>query len=164
MSLFIYETHSILKTEPNLTFHLVDNFDVLAVFVGPHVTSIGPYAFTDCTKLHTVSFTSDSMLRRIGDWAFYNTNLQNITIPRNVTHLGEYCFAVCPLNTVTFQNAVALMDADCTQFYRTSIQSIHYNFVHSYEQLSPVSKNLYHQLKLDFFESSYDQYVDLTIE
>ncbi len=160
MSLYVYETYSILKTETTLTLNLMDNFEILAVFVGPHVTSIDNYAFIDCTKLHTVSFTPDSMLRRIGDWAFYNTGLQNITIPQNVTHLGEYCFSVCPLKTVTIQNAVALMDADCTQFYRTSIQSVHYSYVHSYEQLSPVSKNLYHQLKLDFFESSYGQYID----
>ena len=53
------------------------------------VTSIGDYAFSDCTGLTSISIPNS--VTSIGDYAFYGcTGLTSITIPSSVTSIGEY--------------------------------------------------------------------------
>ena len=55
------------------------------------VTSIGQYAFNDCSSLQSITIPSN--VTSIGQYAFNGcSSLQSITIPSNVTSIGDYAF------------------------------------------------------------------------
>ena len=61
---------------------------------GLPVTSIGDYAFQNCTSLTSVAI-SDSVTS-IGSYAFwYCINLTNVVIPNNVKNIGSFAFYEC---------------------------------------------------------------------
>jgi hypothetical protein len=70
------------------------------------VTSIGNWAFNECTYLTGV--TIPSSVSSIGDAAFnYCTNLAGVTIPGRVTSIGDYAFNNCAhLSSVTIGGGV----------------------------------------------------------
>ncbi|WP_321437231.1 leucine-rich repeat domain-containing protein [uncultured Bacteroides sp.] len=70
------------------------------------VTSIGDYAFYNCTGLTSVTIGNGVI--SIGDYAFYAcTGLTSITIPNSVTFIGNYAFAYCQyLTSITIPNSV----------------------------------------------------------
>ena len=58
------------------------------------VTSIGNYAFLNCSRLTGV--TIPASVTSIGDWAFSGcSGLTGVTIPASVTSIGEYAFYDC---------------------------------------------------------------------
>ena len=75
------------------------------------VEEIEQRAFEDCRSIKTITFggapagapgrfnapaASTSLLRRIGNWAFYNAHeLQNLEIPEGVTEIGDGAFYGC---------------------------------------------------------------------
>ena len=70
------------------------------------VTSIGDYAFWECTGLTTV--TIPNSVTSIGRSAFYNcTGLTSVTIGNSVTSIGNSAFSGCSgLTSVTIPNSV----------------------------------------------------------
>lgn len=70
------------------------------------VTSIGYRAFEDCKNLKEV--TIGNGVTSIGDEAFKNcTSLTNVTIPNSVTSIGDYAFYYCEsLTKVTIGSSV----------------------------------------------------------
>ena len=55
----------------------------------------------------TGSYTIPSSVTSIGDWAFSNcTNLTSVLIPNSVTSIGIYAFTQCGLTSVTIPNSV----------------------------------------------------------
>ncbi|MBO5234253.1 MAG: leucine-rich repeat domain-containing protein [Alistipes sp.] len=70
------------------------------------VTSIGNYAFYDCTSLTSV--TIPNSVTSIGTYAFnYCTGLTSVTIPNSVTSIGSSAFHNCTsLTSVTIPNSV----------------------------------------------------------
>lgn len=69
---------------------------VVSVIIGTDVTTIGNYAFSDCTELTSV--TIPNTVKSIGDYAFYgcnNSNFNAIVIPDSVITIGEYAFKDC---------------------------------------------------------------------
>ena len=74
-------------------------------FDGP-ITSIGDYAFYECSAL--TSITIPSSVKSIGDLAFVNcSSLPFVTIPNSVTSIGQSAFHGCSsLTYITIPNSV----------------------------------------------------------
>ena len=75
--------------------------------IGDGVTSIGEWAFSNCTSLTSV--TIPNSVTSIGNFAFYHCDsLTSITIPNSVTSIGDYAFSGCSsLTSVTIPNSVS---------------------------------------------------------
>ena len=68
--------------------------NLTSVTIGNSVTSIGDWAFSDCTGLTSV--TIPDSVTSIGEEAFYNCRgLTSVTIPDSVTSIGEDAFKYC---------------------------------------------------------------------
>lgn len=64
------------------------------IVIGDEVTSIGDYAFEDCTNVKSIKIGSS--VTKIGDSAFhYCENLSEIIIPNSVVSIGEEAFYHC---------------------------------------------------------------------
>lgn len=67
----------------------------------------------------SISFNGDVDDLHIGSYAFYNTNIQNLTLPGGSLTLGDYCFGNnLSLKTVEFGNGVSKIGDYC--FYKCS--------------------------------------------
>ena len=84
----------------------VDGEEITKVFIPDSVTSIGDYAFSDCSGLTSVSIPNS--VTSIGEEAFYGCSaLTSVTIPNSVTYIGNafgeceqlYCEAESKPNT-----------------------------------------------------------------
>ena len=80
--------------------------NIKSVTIGNSMTSIGSFAFSDCSRL--TSITIPDSVTSIGYSAFYGcSGLTSITIPDSVTSIGGFAFAVCSgLTSVTIGNSV----------------------------------------------------------
>ena len=87
------------------------------------VTSIGDYAFYECTSL--TSITIPNSVTSIGDYAFLNCrSLTSVTIPNSVTSIGDYAFYDCEsLTSVTIPDSVTSI-GDSTFSYCRSLTSV----------------------------------------
>lgn len=65
---------------------------------------IGDYAFSGCTSLQTVGFSSSTSCKTLGYMAFKGvTSLTSITLPAGLEKVGDYAFYECSnLSNVTF--------------------------------------------------------------
>ena len=69
------------------------------------VTSIGDYAFTGCTGMTSV--TIGNSVTSIGCWAFSNCSFTSVTIPNSVTSIEYDAFQACKnLTSLTVGNSV----------------------------------------------------------
>lgn len=58
------------------------------------VTSVGAYAFTDCTSLTNIIFPGS--VTNIGERAFFGCNLLNVVkLPQNLIRIGSCAFGAC---------------------------------------------------------------------
>ena len=75
-------------------------------FTATDVTTIGYYAFSDCSAL--TSITLPDAVTTIGYYAFSNCSaLTSITLPDAVTTIGDYAFSDCSaLTSITLPDAV----------------------------------------------------------
>ena len=79
---------------------------IKTVTIDNSVTSIGEYAFYECSKL--TSITIPNSVTSIGDYAFgFCSSLTSVTIPNSVTSIGNNAFYNCrSLTSVTIPNSV----------------------------------------------------------
>ena len=77
-----------------------------SVTIGNSVTSIGNWAFRDCSSLTSIIIPNS--VTSIGDHAFYDcSSLTSITIPNSVTSIGYEAFLECrSLTSITIPNSV----------------------------------------------------------
>ena len=124
-----------------------ENESVKQVIIGDGVTTIGEWAFLDCSSLTSVtipnsvttigkrafsdcpyltSVTIGNGVTTIGDWAFYRCfSLTSVTIPNSVTTIGSDAFSYCrALTSVTIPNSVTTIGNsafyDCIYNHRTT--------------------------------------------
>jgi len=93
--------------------------------ISNNITSIGSYAFFQCTKLTSVELPSS--ITAIKDSTFsYCSNLKSVTIPASVTSIGITAFGNCTnLQTVTFGANSQLTSIGQQAFYNcTKLTSI----------------------------------------
>ena len=81
-------------------------FGVKRIIVGDGVTTIGEYAFSNCSSLTSV--TIPNSVTTIKEYAFSNcSSLTSVTIPNSVTTIGDNAFNGCSsLTSVTIPNSV----------------------------------------------------------
>ena len=74
------------------------------------VTSIGNFAFFDCSSL--TSFVIPNSVTSIGIYAFYDcSGLTSIEIPNSVTSIGDYAFSGCSgLTSIEIPNSVTSIE------------------------------------------------------
>jgi hypothetical protein len=139
-SAFIEVTLSLISIESgNNTFVLENDFliDVLhhkliqnfskssGIEIGRNIEIVGSNCFSSCKSLSSITFESNSHLRRIESEVFSFSKLQSILIPRNVEILGSKCFSYCKsLSSITFESNSHLTRIESEAFYKSSLQSI----------------------------------------
>ncbi len=81
-------------------------YDIKRIIIGDGVTTIGEFAFTNCSTLTSV--TIPNSVTEIGEFAFeYCRALTSVTIPNSVTKIRDLAFAGCSaLTSVTIPNSV----------------------------------------------------------
>ena len=82
-----------------------------SVTIPNSVTSIGEYAFSDCSLK---SITISDSVTSIEKWTFYHcSSLTSIVIPDSVTSIGESAFSCCSsLKSITISNSVTSIWGD----------------------------------------------------
>ena len=77
--------------------------DIIIDFIPNTVTSIGEAAFYNT---FLINVTIPNSVTSIGNWAFAYTGLTNVTIPNSVTFIGNYAFYNNSLTSITIPNTV----------------------------------------------------------
>ena len=77
------------------------------------------------SRIKLIQFVSDSKLQTINREAFFNSSIENITIPSSVTLIGKSAFGLCSkLQQIEIPNDSKLQKIDTFAFYSSSIKSI----------------------------------------
>ncbi len=80
--------------------------ELIWVYGSPSGISVGTEAFLGCDNLNTVSNLSN-----VGERAFYNTNLVNVSFTNNTTRLERDAFSGTKINSVVLPASLQTMDS-----------------------------------------------------
>ena len=102
-----------------------DCSNLTSVTIPNSVTTIGKYAFSDCSGLTSV--TIGNSVTTIGGHAFSGcSGLTSVTIPNSVTTIGESAFSGCSsLTSVTIPNSVTTI-GDYAFYSCSSLKDVYY--------------------------------------
>ena len=100
-----------------------EDTEITNLVIPNSVTSIGNYAFDNCSVLTSV--TIPNSVTSIGDYAFAGCSvLTSVTIPNSVTRIGYAAFCGCyKLTSITIPNSVASIEGSAF-YYCPSLTSI----------------------------------------
>ena len=92
---------------------------VKKVVIKDGVTSIGKYAFCNCSNLKSITILDS--VTSIGDFAFSDcSSLTSITIPDSVTSIGDFAFSGCSsLTSITIPDSVTSIGDDAFSYCRS---------------------------------------------
>ena len=104
-------------------FAFEDCSKLTSVTIGDSVTTIGGWAFSNCSNLTEI--TIPDSVTTIGNWAFYYCyNLTEITIPDSVTTIGNWAFYYCyNLTEITIPDSVTTI-GDMAFYHCSNLTSI----------------------------------------
>ena len=87
--------------------------EIIAISIGSGVTTIGTYAFYQCTGL--TSLTIPNSVTSIGERAFYEcTGLTSLTLGTGVMTIGNLAFTQCNITTIYNQSSLVLTKGSTT--------------------------------------------------
>ena len=104
-----------------------DCSNMATVSIPEGVTTIGNYAFAGCSVLETVSIPAT--VTSLGTYAFYScTGMATVSLPEGLTTIGEYAFNYCSaLETVSIPATVTTIEGctfrSCSKLESVSIPS-----------------------------------------
>ena len=90
-------------------FYNMENLTSIVIPKG--VTELGKYAFSGCKKLTSVTFAEGSQLEKIGYQAFGYAGFTSITIPESVTSIGGWAFYQTKLESIVIPANVTIIGA-----------------------------------------------------
>lgn len=97
------------------------------VTIGTDAITLPPYLFFGCDSLRNVSFSEPSSLRKIETWAFWGCDsLKQIELPASLDSIGDYAFFECNVENVTIPESVRSMGSAC--FASNKIADLRVNF------------------------------------
>ena len=95
-----------------------NNNKIKQVIIKQSVTSVGKYAFEQCTSLTKVVLPEG--LKSIGEYAFsYCNNLVEVNLPDTVETIGRQAFRSCNLSTITIPASVTEMSTEVFSYCRS---------------------------------------------
>lgn len=93
-------------------------------------------AFWNCPSLAQITFSPDTVSLEIGEDAFYDTAVEELTFPSGVKTIGDYAFARCQnLKTLNLTEGLELIGEDA--FYECYALTGHLYLPESLESLLP---------------------------
>jgi hypothetical protein len=120
---FLSNDGILFSKEQNILIQYPSGREITGYTIPNSVTSIGDYAFSDCSSLTNI--TIPDSVTSIGNYAFsYCSSLTSVIIPDSVTSIGDWVFADCSnLKSVTVGNGVTSI-SNYAFFYCSSLISI----------------------------------------
>jgi hypothetical protein len=95
------------------------------IVIPPSVEIINDNCFYKCSWLKEVVFEMKSNLKRIENWAFFESSLRSIRIPESTEVISSYCFSSCQdLGEVIFEGNSNLKRIQSMAFLMTDLKSI----------------------------------------
>ncbi len=95
-----------------------------SVVIPKSVTTIGNFAFANCTGLQSVTFEEGSGLTTLGSNVFMNTALTEITLPKSLKTINTKAFLDCKsLTSVNFEEGSLLTTLGAQFLAGTNVQS-----------------------------------------
>ncbi|KAK8837448.1 hypothetical protein M9Y10_036445 [Tritrichomonas musculus] len=98
--------------------------NIQRITIPSFIKRISSYAFYNCSALESVTFEDNSKLESIDQFAFSNTRIKSITIPKNVIEIGGNSFAHSFLENVTFSKDSKLKCINQNAFCFTQLKSV----------------------------------------
>jgi hypothetical protein len=130
---------SVFIEKGNPTFEFRDDFLIDAIHhklirdfsnsrlreIPDEIEILGVSTFCRSLSFSSISFSSNSNLRRIESMAFAHSSLQSIMIPRSVETLGCRCFSECrSLSSISFESNSRLIRIEAHAFSASNLQTI----------------------------------------
>lgn len=136
------------------------NCDISEASIPSNIKIISSYAFHN--KLITVKIPSDSKLQLIEEYAFANSNIKKISIPKHVSKIGKIAFYSCKnLQLVEFHEDSELQLIEENAFANSKINQISIP-----KHISKIGKSAFNSCKnlqiVEFQEDSELQSFDIS--
>lgn len=99
--------------------------DIENAFIPSTIKQINSYAFSNCSHLKHIEFSSNSNALTINENAFSHSSIEFISIPKSVTKIGKSAFSFCEkLESIQFDNASNLSTFENNLLFRSSIKDL----------------------------------------